>query len=64
MTQANGRVMVAAIQAAPVVLDREATLDKLERLVAEAAALALALALALAPGHDRRAQLMSLESLR
>jgi len=37
MTRANGRVTVATIQAAPVVLDREATLDKLERLVAEAA---------------------------
>jgi len=32
-----GRVMVAAVQAAPIVLDRDATLDKLERLCAEAA---------------------------
>jgi nitrilase len=34
----TGRVRVACVQAEPVVLDREATLDKLERLVAEAAA--------------------------
>jgi nitrilase len=34
----TGRVRVACVQAEPVVLDREATLDKLERLVGEAAA--------------------------
>jgi nitrilase len=34
----TGRVRVACVQAEPVILDREATLDKLERLVAEAAA--------------------------
>lgn len=33
----EGRVTVAAVQAAPVVLDREATLGKLESLVTEAA---------------------------
>jgi nitrilase len=37
MSTVGTRVKVAVIQAAPVVLDREATLDKLERLVAEAA---------------------------
>ncbi len=31
-------VRVACVQAEPVVLDREATIDKLERLTAEAAA--------------------------
>src|SRR5215210_438313 len=34
----NDAVTVACVQAEPVVLDREATLDKLERLTAEAAA--------------------------
>ena len=34
----NDPVKVACIQAEPVVLDREATIDKLERLAAEAAA--------------------------
>jgi nitrilase len=33
----NGPVSIACVQAEPVVLDREATLDKLERLTAEAA---------------------------
>lgn len=34
----NARVRVACVQAEPVVLDREATIDKLERLTGEAAA--------------------------
>jgi nitrilase len=34
----DARVRVACVQAEPVVLDREATIDKLERLTAEAAA--------------------------
>jgi nitrilase len=37
MGTSDVRVRAAVIQAAPVVLDREATLEKLERLVAEAA---------------------------
>lgn len=37
MADSFGSVRVAAVQAAPCVLDREATLDKLDRLVAEAA---------------------------
>ncbi len=37
MGDSYGRVMVAAVQAAPIVLEREATLDKLEALCAEAA---------------------------
>ena len=37
MSESSQRATVAVVQAAPVVLDREATLDKLERLVAEAA---------------------------
>jgi len=37
MSESSQRARVAVVQAAPVVLDREATLEKLERLVAEAA---------------------------
>jgi hypothetical protein len=37
MGDAYGRVTVAAVQAAPVVLDREATLAKVEALVQAAA---------------------------
>ena len=37
MSESTARATVAVVQAAPVVLDREATLEKLERLVAEAA---------------------------
>ena len=37
MSESSQRATVAVVQAAPVVLDREATLEKLERLVAEAA---------------------------
>jgi nitrilase len=37
MAESPARVKVAVVQASPVVLDREATLEKLERLVAEAA---------------------------
>ena len=37
MAEDTARVKVAVIQASPVVLDREATLEKLERLATEAA---------------------------
>src|SRR4051794_16965930 len=38
LTRMNARVTVACVQAEPVVLDREATVEKLERLTAHAAA--------------------------
>jgi nitrilase len=39
----NGRFIVAAVQAAYVLLDRDATLSRVEELVAEAAGLGAAL---------------------